>query len=719
MGAIDVGSAATDRASVKVYGKTYLDLANPANASGTITSAEIWMYSEGYSCRVGTFYLDSGTTYVCRSSAAIGTVAAGSKQTKTGLAITVVAGDFIGFYCGSTGSIEASLSGGSNTMEYAGNSCTDAASQSYTELAGDSISCYGIGYAPEVKAVGGGATAIAGTLGRKTLITVGSGAVASAGVLVKAFKVFKAVGAGAIAIAGTLSSYLKKFMAVGGGAVTIAGLLNRLIKLVTGGGAVGITGTLNIDGVFIGETRYEWIEGSLSIDHRIEQRSTASFSVNDQSAIFDFYDGQPIEIILHGDIIFSGVIYAPDTERLERATMVRHGFTATSWMYLADKLLAAKSYENKTCGFIVNDLITSYLAAEGVTVGDVQAGPTITNEAVIKYARVSDAINELALRADFTWWIDYEKKLYFIDRATYAAPRSITPDEMAAGTAKFTRKNPTYRNRQYLRGPMSLTSVQHESRYGDNITTAFTVSYPLAKVPVITLNGGAQTVGIKGLDTGKDWYWSKGDPVIAQDALGVVLLDSDTLVIEYYGQFPIIILAEDNAGIASRKLLEGAGTGYVEEIKDATNVASEASAFELANGYLQKYGGASSSLSFCTRTSGLAPGQLALVTHPSFGLLLTEMLITAVQVTISGGGKIVYTVTAVQGPLQGDWTAFFKDLADKHVNIDNFSVGAGGTLTQITNQGDTWNWTESVVATVNACPMPGAAQYPKTILYPC
>ncbi len=148
---IDVGSAATDRNVTSVAGYTQIDLANPALASGKITSVEVWANTTLAGFRVGTFYLVSGTTYRCRDSAIIGTVTAGSKQTITqdssgnALAITVVAGDFIGcYYTG--GTLETSNSGGSGRAYTIGEKIDpgDQATDYYTD-AGYSISLYATG----------------------------------------------------------------------------------------------------------------------------------------------------------------------------------------------------------------------------------------------------------------------------------------------------------------------------------------------------------------------------------------------------------------------------------------------------------------------------------------------------------------------------------------------------------------------------------------------
>jgi hypothetical protein len=780
MAAIDVGSAASDRASEYSAAYTRVNKTNPANLTGIITSIEVWLTLHSHSFEVASFYVVSGDNLTSRHNVSIGNVSSGSKQTFdiSATPLNINSGDYLGFY-DAEGKIEADSTGGSGVWNHTGDviPCTNDA---FTSSANFIFSLYGTGATvPTPQVVGAGAITMGGVLNRKTLIGiggaltsastlnrktkrgvggviapastlnrktkrgVGAGAVSMTGTLASLRKFFQAAGAGAVTMSSTLGRKIYKGVggalpmagtlgrgiriAVGSGAATMSGTLGRKIKLVVGAGAVAITGLLNRlikiftgrgavtsagtlapvlhipSGIYIGGVKYSYAEGSLSVDQRLEERSVASFAINDLAAAYSFTDGQFVVISVNDHPIFGGILEAPDTERLEADTAVRHTFRAADWHYLADKRIAAASYESQTCGYIVQELITNYLAGEGITVGEIQAGPTIT-EAIINYARVSDALEALALKAGFTWWIDQYKKLWFIDRATYVAPWAITTAEIMPGSAKLNRANPTYRNRQYLRGPTSQTSLQTETRQGDGNLTAFTMSYPLNKVPVITLNGGVQTVGIKGLDTGKDWYWSKGDAVIAQDTGGAVLISTDVLSVAYYGQFPMIILSEDIGEVLARQAIEG-GTGIIEDIADAVNVTTEAAGFELAAGYLRKYCQNAAKFTFQTRREGLMPGQMATVTHGPLGLAAEEMLISSVQMQVSGGSKIVYSVTALQGPVLGAWSKFFKTLTDKSINIDLVSVGSGGTLTLIVTKADTTNWSESIAVTLGSCPL--------------
>lgn len=143
---IDIGSAATDRNITMSATYTTIDLANPANDTGTIDTFEIWADSnlDGTN-KVGTFH-GSGTDYTNRDGETIGTVTAGSKQTFTGLTIDVTTGDFAGIYF-SAGTLERLNEGGSNIYWISGDQF-GTGQQTYTIANGDSISLYGTGETP-------------------------------------------------------------------------------------------------------------------------------------------------------------------------------------------------------------------------------------------------------------------------------------------------------------------------------------------------------------------------------------------------------------------------------------------------------------------------------------------------------------------------------------------------------------------------------------------
>lgn len=96
--AIDIGPGATDRPKTDSNeGYTTIQMGNPANASGKITSFEVYANTDLAGLKMGTFY-GSGKSWTVRDYETIGSVTGGSKQTFTGLDCDVSADDCLGAY---------------------------------------------------------------------------------------------------------------------------------------------------------------------------------------------------------------------------------------------------------------------------------------------------------------------------------------------------------------------------------------------------------------------------------------------------------------------------------------------------------------------------------------------------------------------------------------------------------------------------------------------
>jgi hypothetical protein len=150
MGAIDIGSAATDRASTAALSfSMLLDTTNPADGTGSLSTFGVWLYSIIVGdAKIGTFS-GSGTDYTSRDFASVGTITAGSKQTFTFLDCDVSTNDVIGIYLGGYASIEASESGGSGLYSLAGDQFGTGI-QTYSLNGSYPISLYGTGISTAV-----------------------------------------------------------------------------------------------------------------------------------------------------------------------------------------------------------------------------------------------------------------------------------------------------------------------------------------------------------------------------------------------------------------------------------------------------------------------------------------------------------------------------------------------------------------------------------------
>lgn len=147
MAVIDIGAAAINRgSSVSWYCKVGKE--NPADASGTITTIEIWMNSKLTASTAVETVIDEGSNVLStRDWVNIGVVPSGSKQTYSGLDIDVETGDYLGVgYSGgggSLGSIERDLSG--EGYWDGGTTNTPYSSTSMTWYADRTLSLYGEG----------------------------------------------------------------------------------------------------------------------------------------------------------------------------------------------------------------------------------------------------------------------------------------------------------------------------------------------------------------------------------------------------------------------------------------------------------------------------------------------------------------------------------------------------------------------------------------------
>lgn len=148
MAAIDIGPGAIDRGTTGYGNYTVIDMANAANATGKITSIELWMAgsADATDLKAGTLQNTSGDNFTPRDYETIGTVTRGSKQTFSGLDCDVATGDYAGvFWSATAATIEMDLAGGSGNYRKAGDQF-DAGDQDYGALKADrAISIYGTG----------------------------------------------------------------------------------------------------------------------------------------------------------------------------------------------------------------------------------------------------------------------------------------------------------------------------------------------------------------------------------------------------------------------------------------------------------------------------------------------------------------------------------------------------------------------------------------------
>jgi hypothetical protein len=246
-------------------------------------------------------------------------------------------------------------------------------------------------------------------------------------------------------------------------------------------------------------------------------------------------------------------------------------------------------YVGQKLNDILRDLVNTYAAGDGIDLTSVPAGggPTVTRVEFSDVRSVSDAITAACEQVSRKWVIDADKKLKTIDVTSGSSLYTIgtSSANVLANTFEVSESLEEYANRITLRMPNATTDLQTESFVGDGTTKQWTLVYPVASVPTVDVNGTAKTIGIDGVDTGKDFYWNAGSAVITQDSGASALTGAETLTVAYIGTALVSVTVNDTAQQAARAAIE-LTSGIYHSVRELTAVASAASATQLANALL-------------------------------------------------------------------------------------------------------------------------------------
>jgi hypothetical protein len=310
---------------------------------------------------------------------------------------------------------------------------------------------------------------------------------------------------------------------------------------------------------------------------------------------------------------------------------------------------------------------------------NIALGPIIPT---VDYRRkfVSANMDDIAKKADWTWQIDPTKAMIAGPRIAIPAPWTLTSkdilftDDESPDTLSVENSGDVYRNRMILTGVLD-TQVVTETHPGDGKSTSWTLQFPVVEgeTPIISVNNQVKTIGQKGIDTGKDFYYAVGSTSLAQDPSGAILQpEIDSLTIEYTGQATTEV-QRDNIGqfpgttSQSQYAAISGGSGIVEAVEDVSSQQLDvASANAYGDSLLQRNGVIGRTLKCMTNRTGLSVGQYLAVFIPELGLSDASMLITDMELTmeitlVGNQASMLYywKITACEGANLGSWQKTF------------------------------------------------------------
>ena len=329
-------------------------------------------------------------------------------------------------------------------------------------------------------------------------------------------------------------------------------------------------------------------------------------------------------------------------------------------------------FTSQTLGQIATYLV-SLAADDGVTISTV-SGPVIPSYQVT-YATLYDALDQICqlasdATAQYKWYTDSRRVVHVVQIGTIAAPWNLSYSDssdknalqLASGgtdggiTVTFTKQN--YANRVIVKIGTLSAGITTETFTGNGTATQFETQQPLSAAPIVSieisspLSDVLQTVGVLGIDTGKQWYWNLGSNVITQDPSGVPLPADQSLIVTYQGQDQGVVISSNSAEIARRAAVEG-GTGIYELVQDAGTPASLADAQTLAAALSNSLGVIPETVAYGIYRGGLQIGQTQRIDLLQMGVS-DNFVIDSATMTIQGN-FVLWNITATRGPTVLNW----------------------------------------------------------------
>lgn len=389
-----------------------------------------------------------------------------------------------------------------------------------------------------------------------------------------------------------------------------------------------------------------------------DQQNNLSFELVDLSENgIPETDDEVIITLADDTILFGGNIISVELSKRKTGAVVA-SIECVDYARLLDRNLVHDTYENMTDKAIIEAIVSTYCPGFGITTTNVLEGVTIT-QISFNYIQPSQALRQICDITGRNWYIDYSKDIHYFPLATNAAPFNITSSNNQYSRLKITKDASQLKNRVYVRGGTYLSDFTTYSEKGDGTKIKFTLPDKPHNV-TLTVNGVSKTVGIKNVNTsGFDWYLNFQEKYVEQDAGGGVLSSTDTLVVTYKYDIPVLVAVEDHDSILANGQKEFA-------IFDKSITTTE-SARARAQGELTDYANSLIEGVFRTYTDGFRSGQYININLSEFGIN-ANYLVQKVVARSLGAGTFYYDISIASAKTMGI-IRFLIELLESNKNL--------------------------------------------------
>lgn len=309
--------------------------------------------------------------------------------------------------------------------------------------------------------------------------------------------------------------------------------------------------------------------------------------------------GDEVSITDGTEVIFAGVIVK--IKQTNAGLRVNYDVTCKDWTHYLDRKLVIERYEDTNVEDIIDDIITTY--APTFTTTNVSA-PTPVRSIAFNRITISEAIEKLAERIGYSWYVDYNQDVHFFPKNEELAPFNITASggNHVWGSLEMTEDISQLRNRIYVVGGEAEGNSRTEEYVADGDQLQFPLANKFASLPTVVVNSVSQTVGVDFIDAEDDYdcFWNYEQKYIR---FKTGTKPTATYLVEVSGipLYPIVVNLPSPVSIAEYG-------EYQFKIVDNT-IKTRDEAVARARVELQDYADSIEEGSFTTYTSGLTSGQ--------------------------------------------------------------------------------------------------------------
>jgi prophage tail gpP-like protein len=170
--------------------------------------------------------------------------------------------------------------------------------------------------------------------------------------------------------------------------------------------------------------------------------------------------GQRVIVRMDSVAIFKGTVDRIAERKVAGSDVMHFHIEAVDQSIMFERRLITfdRSYIDETAGFIVRDIVATFLTGEDISVNSVSDGPTLPDTVTVeKYKSLSEAMDQIAELADMVWFLTPSGNLAFYPRADRVSPFTIgeatgcppAPNvHPLEGTVRVRETREKYRNRQ-------------------------------------------------------------------------------------------------------------------------------------------------------------------------------------------------------------------------------------------------------------------------------